>query len=101
MPSGAMPLIELLLYLLRNIFLYIVLLKRLINPQKKSRLCDTTQQAQTNPETESKRVNHATKKEKEVVKTNGDSDINGLLLHVGDHVGALDDDLLRRDGRCR
>ena len=34
MPSGTVPLIELLLYLLRNIFLYIVLLKGLINPQK-------------------------------------------------------------------
>jgi len=39
--------------------------------------------------------------EKKVVKTNGDSNINGLLLHVGDHVGALDDDLLGRDGRRR
>ena len=39
-----------------------------------------------------------TKKKEKVVETNGDGDIDGLLLHVGDHVGALDDDLLRRDG---
>lgn len=34
MPRGAMPLIELLLYLLRDVFLHIVPLKRLINQQK-------------------------------------------------------------------
>lgn len=35
MPSGAMPLIELLLYLLRNILLHIVPLERLIREKVK------------------------------------------------------------------
>jgi len=102
MPSGAMPLIELLLYLLRNIFLHIVLLKGLINPQKAKALRHNT--ASINKPRNRIQKGEPRNKEKEerkVVKTNGDGDINGLLLHVGDHIGALDDDLLRGNGRCR
>lgn len=33
--------------------------------------------------------------------TNGDGDINGLFLHVGQHVGTLDDDFFGGDGWWR
>ena len=47
MPSGSMPLIKLLLYMLSNILLYVMLLKRLI--QNKNPNFNTKKQKEGNP----------------------------------------------------
>jgi hypothetical protein len=103
-----MPPVEILLYTLRNVLLHTVLLKRLIQPIHTHSISQITK---IHIRKSSRRMcacmcvrERECERKRKRRGADGDGGVDGLLLYLRKHVGALDDDALsgwRGGGRRR